>query len=570
EDFNINGEGIAFDVSKIASELNEKINEIELKATKAREIFSQIDLDSEDEITKVKEIFIKEFGADAWGEFWTSYKQKGFKAIRDLAEAQKDAEKVIAQEKARDIGKKYAKELLKEGGVSLSELSDKTYRQLSDMADKIEEQIKHTINELGKIDSEEYDLTEDEKNKILALEKALEELGIEFDKVVDEKSEKFLQNLNEASTLISGVAAELAELGKSLDSGFLAELGEQLESVTSGFQSVLNGFIQGGAFGGVVAFLSYGIGSMVSAIEKEINYQDILNEKAREYADIMEEAKRKAFESIAGTNSLGLYEYNTAKLKEAQDRLGESIQKVKDTEKNFFGPNVMFHLNQASIEGGWELYKDNGELNIDAIEAYYDTFAKRLSRKEKKLLDELIENSHALTDASLEQAQYLRDIYNDVADSIADAFIDAYRKSGEAALDYSEIMNDIASKLVKDIIKKTLLEQIFTDANILDIASDINNKDIASATQKTEALLKQAENLAPVFEKLFGSVDKYIIREEEQEDSATIGSGIKGVTEDTANLLASYLNAIRADVSYAKGQREQSNAYLQQILTQVS
>lgn len=570
EDFNINGEGIAFDVSKITSELNEKINEIELKATKAREIFSQIDLDSEDEITKVKEIFIKEFGADAWGEFWTSYKQKGFKAIRDLAEAQKDAEKVIAQEKARDIGKKYAKELLKEGGVSLSELSDKTYRQLSDMADKIEEQIKHTINELGKIDSEEYDLTEDEKNKILALEEALKELGIEFDKVVDEKSEKFLQNLNEASTLISGVATELAELGKSLDSGFLSELGEQLESVTSGFQSVLNGFIQGGAFGGVVAFLSYGIGTMVNAIEKEINYQDILNEKAREYADIMEEAKRKAFESIAGTNSLGLYEYNTAKLKEAQDRLEESIQKVKDTEKNFFGPNVMFQLNLASMEGGWELYKDNGELNIDAIEAYYDTFAKRLSREEKKLLDELIENSHALTDASLEQAQYLRDIYNDVADSIADAFIDAYKKSGEAALDYSEIMNDIASKLVKDIIKKTLLEQIFTDANILDIASDINNKDIASATQKTEALLKQAENLAPVFEKLFGSVDKYIIREEEQEDSATIGSGIKGVTEDTANLLASYLNAIRADVSYAKGQREQSNAYLQQILTQVS
>lgn len=564
EDFNISGEGIAFDLSKITSEFNEKINEIELKTTKVREIFNQIDLNSEDGIAKVKEIFVKEFGADAWSQFWTSYKQKGFKAIRDLAEAQKEAEKTIAQEKARDIGKKYAKELLKDGGVSLSDLSDKTYRQLSDMADKIELQIKHTITELGKIDSEEYDLTEDEKSKILALEEALKELGVEFDKVVDEKTEKFLQNFSEVSTLISGVASELSELGESLGSGVLSELGTQLGSVISGFQSVLNGFIQGGVFGGAVALLSYGVGSLLNAIKNSINHQDVLNEKAREYADKMSEARRKAYEGLSGTNSLGEFEYNTAKLKEAEARLSEAIQSIKDTGNNFFGPNVMHELQLASIEGGWNLYKENGELNIDAIEVYYDTFAKRLSRKEKRLVEQLIEASHDVTEASLEQAQYLRDIYNEVADSIADAFVDAYRKSGEAALDYGEIMDGIATKLVKDIIKKTLLEQIFTDKNILDIASDIESQNIASATQKTEALLKQAENLAPVFEKLFGAVDKYIIREE---DTATIGSAIKGVTEDTANLLASYLNAIRADVSFGKTQWSQMNVSLQQIVS---
>lgn len=36
----------------------------------------------------------------------------------------------------------------------------------------------------------------------------------------------------------------------------------------------------------------------------------------------------------------------------------------------------------------------------------------------------------------------------------------------------------------------------------------------------------------------------------------TLGNGIKSITEDTANLLASYLNAIRADVSYGKTQWE--------------
>ena len=123
EDFNIGGEGIGFDLSKILSDLNEKIAEIELRVTKAMEIFGQIDLDSEEEVSKVKEIFVKEFGADAWAEFWASYKEKGFSAIRDLAEAQRNAEIAIAQEKARDTGKKYAKELLRSGERSVTDVA---------------------------------------------------------------------------------------------------------------------------------------------------------------------------------------------------------------------------------------------------------------------------------------------------------------------------------------------------------------------------------------------------------------------------------------------------------------
>lgn len=42
----------------------------------------------------------------------------------------------------------------------------------------------------------------------------------------------------------------------------------------------------------------------------------------------------------------------------------------------------------------------------------------------------------------------------------------------------------------------------------------------------------------------------------DSDSSGSLGSGIKSITEDTANLLASYLNAIRADVSYGRIQWE--------------
>ena len=45
----------------------------------------------------------------------------------------------------------------------------------------------------------------------------------------------------------------------------------------------------------------------------------------------------------------------------------------------------------------------------------------------------------------------------------------------------------------------------------------------------------------------------------------SLADGIKGITEDTANLLASYLNAIRADVSYSKTIWERMDATTQRI-----
>jgi hypothetical protein len=54
---------------------------------------------------------------------------------------------------------------------------------------------------------------------------------------------------------------------------------------------------------------------------------------------------------------------------------------------------------------------------------------------------------------------------------------------------------------------------------------------------------------------------------ESMEALSDLGDGIKGITEDTANLLASYLNAIRADVSYARTIWERMDATTQRIAT---
>ena len=50
-----------------------------------------------------------------------------------------------------------------------------------------------------------------------------------------------------------------------------------------------------------------------------------------------------------------------------------------------------------------------------------------------------------------------------------------------------------------------------------------------------------------MFENILKAFDPYFKKSESE--TGSVGKGIQSITEDTANLLASYLNAIRADVA---------------------
>ena len=560
EDFNINGKGITFDLSKIISDFNEKINEIELRATKAREVFGNIDLDSEEEVAKVKEIFVKEFGADAWAEFWASYKEKGFSAIRDLADAQKEYEKKVALEKARDLGKKYAKELLKNGSVGLTDLANKTYRQLNNMADEVNELIKKTINEIGKIDSEEYDLTEEEKAKLLMLEETIKELGLSLDVIVDEKTEKMLKDFKAIGSATQEIVASIKEIGGVSED---ITLGDQLLDSFSKLGPLIENIIQSGPVGAILAAVQIIVDSFKKTLNGAVENLQKFNDKLKEYRDLVVSINRESYEQIAGTNELGLFEYNTQSIDDFKRDFDEIINQIDMLIKK---PQKIFSKLDLSLpEGGF----DNTEDYLAFIENLELQFAKlggRLTKREKAAIKELIDNGKQLSDAAAEQTTYLSNLYSNVADDIADAFITAFKESGEAALDYGEIMEGIATQLMKDVIKKSLLEQVFTDENIKKVSDAISSGDYDKALAEAEGMMQMAEGLLPGLEGAFEVLGKYL-DETDNEDVVTAANGIKGVTEDTANLLASYMNAMRADGSQRNTLITQLNGNVQQIYT---
>jgi ABC-type transporter Mla subunit MlaD len=124
-------------------------------------------------------------------------------------------------------------------------------------------------------------------------------------------------------------------------------------------------------------------------------------------------------------------------------------------------------------------------------------------------------------------------------------------------------MSDIATNIAKSIIESMLLTNIFTDEMEKEAAEKLASGDTEAAIATVEKAMEAAKELTPNIQALLESLHPYF--QAEEDESATLGSGIKGITEDTANLLASYLNAIRADVSYSKTIWERMDKTTQQI-----
>lgn len=146
-------------------------------------------------------------------------------------------------------------------------------------------------------------------------------------------------------------------------------------------------------------------------------------------------------------------------------------------------------------------------------------------------------------------------IYNidlkDWASQLTDVIVEAWSKGEDAVDAYKNKVQELIKTLTKNIISQSILE----------IALEPVQKDIRNLLQKNEGKLQPDDvtKIADGLDKAVGnSVDNienildalkakgYDLSEN---GSLSVSNSIKGINEETADLLASYINAIRLDVS---------------------
>ena len=227
------------------------------------------------------------------------------------------------------------------------------------------------------------------------------------------------------------------------------------------------------------------------------------------------------------------------------------------------------------------LYKDYvGEDTKGAIEeakqskSYYDAqYATLLAQRdeinhqmeledEKKKTDKgkmedyrqkLEELDDAIKYFAQDMAKELYDIdIKGWAKTLSDSLVDAWSNGTDAMLAYKNSLKDLISTVTKNIITQRIMEKMLEPVDNI-VAEEMEKRDGQlnedSIVRIYEGILKYGGNAK---ESIFALLDKLKSEGFDLSDTSsnsTIGKGIQSVTEDTADLLASYINAIRADVS---------------------
>lgn len=570
EDFSLSGEGVSFDISKVIRNLNNEYSKIDQKREKALDMLNKAQMGDEMALAKVREVYGE--------EVWQKYLVNGRRVIDELASKERIAAKQTANDKILSMSQSYVKDKMTRDNVVLSDFEDKTIAQVDSLLNRLYSIRAEIGNEIMAL---EWDgISEEEQMQIDMLIASLEQLGIIIDDTKEEKSKKLFDNIRSGMSAVSDLGGEIESLGRAMDNADIANFGREIDRTANMISGIAEAMEAEDTVALIANVVSYAISSITDVVSAAYERQQALNDAAREYQDIMLEIRRESYSGIFGTDEMGLAAENTKILKEAQEAYQKAVAAADEVGLKrlnrgnagweFKKTSVMGILDEISKNGGWELYAENGEINLKAIETYFDSYKKGLTRKQRKLVEDLIESGNAVDDAARQQAEYLTSLFSGVADNIAESMIEAFLESGDAAIGMGDIISDVSKQMVADLIKSVYLMPILEGyrQQFEAIQAD-TTLDPTAKTEQQLALLETAlAQIAGQSDAITATIDRfenYLRPEESEGGTDALGQGIKGITEDQANLLASYLNAIRADVSYSKTLWQRMDANLQRL-----
>lgn len=222
--------------------------------------------------------------------------------------------------------------------------------------------------------------------------------------------------------------------------------------------------------------------------------------------------------------------------------------------------------------GGYDEMLTNLQAQRDEIQRQYDLENSKKDSDSDRLEDykqQLQELDEQIKDFALDMAKALYDIdLKSWARDLTDAVVSAWENGEDAAEAYKKKVSDILKDLTKNILAQKVMEKAFDQLGIDKLIEsemfDSNGKLNEGVIGKLADKLNQAGEMTV---NAITSTMDYLeqtgrIQKDESSGSSSGGSSIKSMTEQTADLLVSYVNAIRADVSVDR-------VTLQQILLAV-
>ncbi|MBQ4532932.1 MAG: hypothetical protein IJA24_06830 [Alistipes sp.] len=353
-----------------------------------------------------------------------------------------------------------------------------------------------------------------ERNPFKSLVSSIKDYGKAAD---DEGKKKALTNMFESASgaidLIGGtldaVTKGLEKMGVTMD--------EETQAIMGDIGGILDGASQlasGIATGNPLSIIQGSIGLLTSAF-------DLFNSKDRK----AEKQIKKHQKAIS-------------QLEKAYTQLSWAIDKALggDVYKNQQAAIRNMKEQQEHLRASWEAEISKKKTDWDRVDDFKEQYAE-LERQIADMYDE-ISNDLLQTTAS------------DFATQLADGLTTAFKAGEDSAKAFEDTVNTVLQNIVVNQLKKKFLEQQLQGA--LDqlegsmgywngdkfIFDGLTDAEIAAFKAKVQAAANNYEQALGIYSDLFKDLNI-----EESDDSLT--GAVKGVSEETASLVAGQMNAIR-------------------------
>ena len=423
-----------------------------------------------------------------------------------------------------------------------------------------------------------------QKNPFATLIKNIRSLfssGDKDEKGTIEKIAAIGESAAESADLVGNFAGQMSSMFDALGNEGMADTMGNVQDAMSSISNIGQGFAKGGIVGGIAA----AAGEAVNWIGKIAQAHDKKLDKAIEKSKLRVQQLQYTYEQIDGILERFLGSGTELKLVDAENdrtrlnQLNNQIGAIRNKGKiNIFDLMSLQKYKQEAgkLQKRVSAYDEGGAYGYQRAlmqEQLSELEKQRQAEIDKKKTDDskvadyenqIAEMKQQIKDFAEETAESLYGInLKDWASQLGDALYEAWQKGEDGAEAFKNKVADIMGDVMNSILKISILEPAMQQLQKMLFGEDgmsgyfgkdfsLDEKELESIADYLMGVSEKTDDYYSMLDKLNNYMEKKYgisMKEEEEDSGSGLSKGIQNVTENTANLLASYINAIRADVS---------------------
>lgn len=398
---------------------------------------------------------------------------------------------------------------------------------------------------------------------------------------LEKKIGRLGESAAESADLVGNLAGQMSSMFDALGNEGMADTMGNVQDAMSSISNIGQGFAKGGIVGGIAA----AAGEAVNWIGKIAQAHDKKLDKAIEKSKLRAQQLQYIYEQIDGILERFLGSGTELKLVDAENdrtrlnQLNNQIGAIRNKGKiNIFDLKSLQKYKQEAekLQKRVSAYDEGGAYGYQRAlmqEQLSELEKQRQAEIDKKKTDDskvadydnqIAERKQQIKDFAEETAESLYGInLKDWASQLGDALYEAWQKGEDGAKAFKNKVADIMGDVMNSVLKMSILEPAMQQLQKMLFGEDgksgyfgedfsLDEKELEGVADYLMGVSEKTDDYYSMLDKLNNYMEKKYgisMKEEEEDSGSGLSKGIQDVTENTANLLASYINAIRADVS---------------------